>query len=264
MSPPATQAAKQSSSYTVYETLDTCGITRWLPSVQNGHYCIGIDLKGFGQSGKVPGDHRPEGIADELHAMLESIGVRSFHLVSHDRGAVAADFIAAKFPQSVKTYARCEQHLYHYHPRLSAHLDLMRETPYNHVLDDPKQVVCMAYRGMSQGKHSVPTEELRRSVQEFSYPGFDRAVVRYLNSSTTEQGTKHRRSMQLAQWQCPVVVVLGADSPTQPREFFEDIQRYIPNAEVQVRFIDEAGHFFPMERPEKATEEIRRVVGSKC
>lgn len=225
------------------------------------YYCIGTDLKGFGQSGKEPGDYRLEGLAEQLFAMLNTIGVKSFFLVSHDRGAIAADFIAAHHPESVKAYARCEQHLYHYNPLLSRHLDLMREAPYNHVLDDPKQVVCMAYRGMSQGKHTVSKEELVRSVQEFSYPGIDRAIVRYLNSSTPQQETQHRRDTQLAQWRCPVVLIYGANSPTQPREFFEGVDNYMPNAaSVVVRFIGDAGHFFPMERPDVATEEIRRVL----
>lgn len=226
-----------------------------------GYYCIGIDLKGFGQSDKEPGDYRVEGVAEQLHALLDTIGVQTFYLVSHDRGAVVADYLAADHPEGVKAHARCEQHLHHYHPLLSRHLDLMREAPYNRILDDPKQVVCMAYRGMSQGKNAVSTEELRRSVQEFSHAGIDRAVVRYLNASTTEQETKHRRKTQLAQWRCPVVIVNGAESPTQPVEFFADAKNYIPHAaSVYVKIVDDAGHFFPMERPDKATEEIRGML----
>ena len=228
---------------------------------QGGYFCVGVDLKGFGQSGKEPGDYRLEGVAEQLHVMLQKIGIPSFYLVAHDRGAVAADFLTAEHPESVKAYARCEQHLHHYNPLLSRHLDLMREAPYNHVLDDPKQVVCMAYRGMSQGKHPAPTEELRRSVQESSYPGIDRAVVRYLNASTPEQETKHRRHKQLAQWKCPIVLILGTESPTQPREFFKEAEKYIAHAvSVRVKYIENAGHFFPMERPEQATREIQSIL----
>ena len=227
---------------------------------REGYYCIGIDLKGFGQSGKEPGDYRMEGVAEQLHAMLSTIDIKTFYLVSHDRGAVVGDFLTANHPESVKGYARCEQHLYHYNPLLSHHLDLMREAAYNHVLNDPKQVVCMAYRGMSQGKHPVPLQHLRRSVQEFSYPSMDRAIVRYLNASTTEQETKHRRNTQLAEWKCPVVLVIGSESPTQPIEFFEEAEKYIPNALVRLKVMEEAGHFFPMERPEKAVEVIRDML----
>jgi pimeloyl-ACP methyl ester carboxylesterase len=230
------------------------------PAVE-GYHCIGIDLEGFGQFGKQPGDYRLEGVAEHLDVMLTTIGIRSFYLGSHDRGAVAADFVAANHTDSVRGYARCEQHLYRYNPSLSRHLDLTREARYNHMLDNPKQILCMAYRGMSQGKYPVSSEQLRWSAQEFSYPGIDRVVVRYINSSTTEQKTKHRRNKQLSQWRCPVLSVIGAESPTQPREFFEGVESYIPNAAcVRLKIVDGAGHFFPMERPEKATEEIRSML----
>ena len=39
------------------------------------HRCIGVDLKGYGQSEKGPGDYRHEGAAEKLFVMLQKIGV---------------------------------------------------------------------------------------------------------------------------------------------------------------------------------------------
>ena len=50
------------------------------------------------------------------------------------------------------------------------------------------------------------------------------------------------------------------DSPSQPREFFEDVEQYIPNARiVQLKFIP-GGHFWPLESPNEATEGIRDMI----
>ena len=50
------------------------------------------------------------------------------------------------------------------------------------------------------------------------------------------------------------------DSPSQPREFFEDVEQYIPNARVvQLKFIP-GGHFWPLESPSEATEGIRAMI----
>ena len=80
--------------------------------------CIAIDLKGYGQSETGPGEYRHERVADQLWAMLQEIGLTQFNLVTHDRGTVQADFIAAKYPSAVLRYGRGEQRLYHFNPAL--------------------------------------------------------------------------------------------------------------------------------------------------
>ena len=68
---------------------------------------------------KRAGDYRHEGAADQLYAMLQQIGIKRFNLVTHDRGSVQADYIAAKYPESILRYAHGEQHLHHYNPQLA-------------------------------------------------------------------------------------------------------------------------------------------------
>ena len=63
--------------------------------------CIAIDLKGYGQSHKERGDFRHEGVAEQVIALLDMLGVDRFNLFSHDRGTVQADFIAAKHAERV-------------------------------------------------------------------------------------------------------------------------------------------------------------------
>jgi pimeloyl-ACP methyl ester carboxylesterase len=64
------------------------------------HRVIRYDLRGFGQS---TGDADNTANADDLRILLDSLGVRSAHLVGLSRGAgVAADF-AVHWPDRVKT-----------------------------------------------------------------------------------------------------------------------------------------------------------------
>ena len=46
---------------------------QWHPqmaALADTHRCIAIDLKGYGQSDKRPGDYRHEGVSEQLFAML--------------------------------------------------------------------------------------------------------------------------------------------------------------------------------------------------
>ena len=77
--------------------------------------------------------------------MLKQIGLTQFDVVTHDRGTVQADFIAANHPESVLRYARGEQHLYHFNPLLAPQGDIFMNAPYSGIMEDPKFFVVWVY-----------------------------------------------------------------------------------------------------------------------
>lgn len=222
------------------------------------YHCIAVDLKGYGQSDKKGGDYRHEGVAEQLWTMLQQIGVKQFNLVTHDRGTAQADFIAANHPESVLRYGRGEQHLFHFNPALAPQGDLFMDAPYNGIMDDPKRLVLWGYTWLTM--RPIPDKEMERVIQEFSYPGITKAVPRYFNSSSFRQEWLARRDRLLAAWKCPVMILQGYESKTQPREFYEDAKICIPNAKsVEVRYIP-GGHFWSKESPDETTEAIRELL----
>jgi len=220
--------------------------------------CIAVDLKGYGQSAKGPGDYRHEGAGEQLYAMLQQIGVTKFNLVTHDRGTVQGDFIAANHPDSVLRYARGEQHLYHFNPVLAPQGDIFMNSPWTGIMEDPKRFVVWVYTWIT--KRPISDEEMARVIQEYSYTGITRSVPRYFNSSSFRQEWLVRRNRLLAAWTCPVLIMQGHDSKTQPREFYEASRDYIPNAkDVQVRFLP-GGHFWTLESPDETTAAIWHLM----
>ena len=228
-------------------------------SALSGMYrCIAVDLKGYGQSANGPGDYRHEGASEQLYAMLREIQVTQFNLVTHDRGTAQGDFIVANHPESVLRYARGEQHLYHFNPLLAPQGETFMNAPWTGIMEDPKRFVVWVYTWVS--KRPISDEEMARVIQEFSYPGIVRAVPRYFNSNSFRQEWLARRNRLLAAWRCPVLIMQGYDSKTQPREFYENAQDYIPNAsEVKVKYMP-GGHFWTLESPNETTEAIRDLL----
>ena len=229
-----------------------------MSALSGTHRCIAVDLKGYGQSDTGPGDYRHEGSSEQLWTMLRQIGVTRFNLATHDRGTVQGDFIAANHSESVLRYARGEQHLYHFNPKLAPQGDLFKDAPYTGMMEDPKGFVIWVYTWIT--KLPIADAEMERVIQEYSYPGITRAVPRYFNSSTFRQEWLVRRERLLAAWTCPVMIMQGYESKSQPREFYEKARNYIPNApSVDVSYIP-GGHFWTLESPTETTEAIRKLL----
>lgn len=229
-----------------------------MAALAHDYRCIGVDLKGYGQSEKSPGDYRHEAAAEQLLGALGLAGVDRFNLVAHDRGTVQGDFIAANHPDRVLRYGRGEQHLFHFNPALAPQAPMFADSPSNGLMDDRTRFVVWMYTWVS--KHRVPDDQMRRLIQEFSYEDTNKAVPRYFNSSTFRQEWIQRRTRLLAAWKCPMMVIQGYDSKTQPREFYENAREYIPNAtDVLVRYVD-AGHFWSMEQPDAVTGLVRELM----
>ncbi|MTD54443.1 alpha/beta fold hydrolase [Amycolatopsis pithecellobii] len=230
-----------------------------MAALSDSRRCIAIDLKGYGQSEKGRGDYRHVGAAQQLVELLDAIGVHEFVLVTHDRGTVQGDHIAAAHPTRVRHYVRGEQHLYHFNPALAPHDDLIAEAPWSGMMEDPKRFVVASYTMV--GGLPVADEDMRRVIQEYSYPGITRAVPRYNMGSTFRKEWIERRRDLISRWRSPITLIQGWDSRTQPREFFADARERIPYAaDVDVRYIT-GGHFWPLESPAEASALLRKVLG---
>jgi pimeloyl-ACP methyl ester carboxylesterase len=197
-----------------------------------------------------------------MHAMICQIGVTKFNIVTHDRGTVQADFIVAKYPETVLRYGRGEQHLYHFHPALAPQEHIFRDAPWTGIMNDPKRFVVWVYTWITE--RPISDQVMSRVIQEFSYPGISRAVPRYFNSSTFRQEWLTRRRKLLEAWVCPVLLLQGYGSKTQPREFYEKPGNYIPNApNVDVKYLP-GGHFWTLESPEETTDAIRHLLSMEA
>ena len=129
---------------------------------------------------------------------------------------------------------------------------------WNGIMEDPKRFVVWVYTWITQ--LPISDEEMIRVIQEFSYPGIVRAVTRYFNSSRFLSEWFDKRKKLLSAWTCPIVIMEGYDSKTQPREFYEDARKYIPNAkDVSVRYMP-GGHFWTLESPKETTDAIRHLL----
>ena len=189
------------------------------------YHVLSIDIKGYGQSEKGPGDYRHAGVAEQLLGLFDVLEIEQAHFVTHDRGTLLIDNLAAWYPERVGKYVRGEQHLWHWHPDLSPQEHWFRN-PERNLFSHPERIVGDLHTILTT--RPIPERDVKRTVQEASHPYIDWCVPRYFQSSSFRKEWIDRRLHLIAAWQCPILVLQAHDDPFQPREFYEGIERTYP------------------------------------
>src|SRR5213594_1595791 len=65
--------------------------------------CISVDLRGAGETDKPAGVYYPELFADDVGAFMQALGVDRAHISGLSMGAATGMWLAAKYPQKVKS-----------------------------------------------------------------------------------------------------------------------------------------------------------------
>src|SRR6202030_1919181 len=76
----------------------------WLPLIANladRHTVIAPDLRGFGQSAAPDDGYIKKAMAQDIHALVNSLGYNRIRLVGHDIGLMVAYAYAAQYPAEV-------------------------------------------------------------------------------------------------------------------------------------------------------------------
>lgn len=231
-----------------------------LESLSNEYHCVALDLKGYGQSDKRTGDYRQRGVAAQLRALLDELGVGEFALVTHDRGTPPGDHLVSMLGDRVFGYARGQQHLWHLHPSLHPQEQLFTSAEAPNILADARRFVATAYTWLTA--RPIATSDLLRTIEEFSHPGIATALPRYFHSSSFRQEWIDRRTSLIRTWTSPVLILQGAQDPVQPREFYTDpdVVQMLP-AGSDVHMFD-TGHFWPFEAPQETVDTVRDFLSS--
>ena len=100
-----------------------------MPTLATQFRVLTFDLKGYGRSEKADGDYTGNGVARELLACLDKIGIERFRLAGHDWGVIVGDHIVNQAPDRVERYMRCCLSLHTYDVRNSLHHQWNGENP---------------------------------------------------------------------------------------------------------------------------------------
>jgi pimeloyl-ACP methyl ester carboxylesterase len=219
---------------------------------------IAPDLRGFGQSSKPTTGFDKQTMAQDIHALVTSLGLRQIVLVGHDIGLMVAYAYAAQYPNDVKRIVLMDaflpgvgdwttvwllRDLWHFHFYGETPLKLVtgRERIYfEHFWND----------FAADRKHSVPEADRRFYARSYAQPGAMRAGFEVFRAF--EQDAKDFAQLAQTKLTMPMLVLTGEKASG---EFLIEQARLV-NSNVEGVVIKGKGHWLMEEAPQEVIPQL--------
>ncbi|MEO1594983.1 MAG: alpha/beta hydrolase [Pseudomonadota bacterium] len=209
------------------------------------YYVIAVDTLGYGQSDKrAEVDVSYAAVAKDLTRLLAAIDVKTFHLVTHDRGSVIADHLLADkaLSRRVQSFLRMQQSFDQPHG--------LPRPPHADMATVEWQSRPGMIRSLYAGDYvsvALPEEEIARLEWEWGFEGTAEAAARTFRGTSFDIEREFRLKHSIPNMTMPVWIVQGDDDPGQHPEEYAHSARLLPNGRV---IIVDANHFIHTEKPE--------------
>jgi pimeloyl-ACP methyl ester carboxylesterase len=233
-----------------------------LPRLAAGHTVIVPDLRGAGASSKPDGGYDKKTMAQDIHALLRSLGVDKATIVGHDIGLMVAYAYAAQYPAETERVVLMDAFL----PGIGNWKDmwLLRDLWHFHFYGEvPLALVTGRERTYlehfwndfaADPHHSVPDPDRERYAAAYAQPGAMRAGFEWFRNF--ERDAADFAGMAQHRLRMPVRVIAGEKSGGS---FLIDQVRLVAD-DVDGAIIPGTGHWLLEEAPDRVMTILQEYV----
>lgn len=226
----------------------------WLPlfaELSRSHQVIAPDLRGAGSSAKPEGGYDKKSMARDIHALVQSLGLRQISIVGHDIGLMVAYAYAAQFPDEVEKIVLMDAFL----PGVGdwTSVWLLRDLWHFHFYGEvPLQLVAGRERiyfehfwndFAADRHHSIPEADRVFYAAEYARPGGMRAGFEYFRAF--ERDAADFAALAKTQLKMPMLVLTGEKASGT----FLIEQAKLVAADVRGVVVPGSGHWLMEEAP---------------
>ncbi|MGP1679481.1 MAG: 3-oxoadipate enol-lactonase [Giesbergeria sp.] len=196
------------------------------------------DTRGHGASGAPAGAYTLELLADDLHGLLQGLGVQSTHFVGLSMGGMIGQTYALKYPGMFKSLALCDT-TSRYPAGVSG---LWAERIKTVETQGMEPLVAPTlerwFTEPFRKTHPEVVQKVAAMIRTTPAPGY---------VGCCHAIPKINLSARLKEIRCPAVVIVGKDDPGTPVAMAEEIHQALPGSTLVI--IPSAAHLSNLEQP---------------
>jgi len=224
-----------------------------IPQLAERRIVIAPDLRGAGASSKPDAGYDKKTLAQDIHALVKSLGYSKVKIVGHDIGLMVAYAYAAQYPDEVESIVLMDaflpgvgdwtkvwllRDLWHFH--------FYGETPLKLVQGRERIYFEHFWNDFAADRtHSIPEKDRQFYAAEYARPGGMRAGFEYFKNF--EQDAKDFTGFAQTKLTMPMLVLAGEKASGQ---FLID-QGKLVDTNVEGIIVKGSGHWLMEEAPEQ-------------
>ncbi|WP_435174323.1 alpha/beta fold hydrolase [Actinacidiphila sp. bgisy145] len=240
---------------------------RLIPLLARNHRVFAVDLRGFGDSGNGPGPYDSATAAEDLHLLIEHLGVGPVHLTGQDIAGATVFRLAAAYARDVLSLTAIETGLPGFGMEVLAdithggawYIGVLTTPGIPEMLLTGREYDFMArflFPALTSVPGAVAEADLDEFVRTYARPDGWRGAIG-LYRSMLEEGPGITALAQTPGLNVPVLAVgAGAGS------FTSATMTQAASTEVSSVLLDGVGHYVAMEAPEELAKAIVEFTAS--
>lgn len=224
-----------------------------IPVLAKTHRVIALDLKGFGWSGRPPGDYSPLAEAQLVFALLNQRGVKQVAVVAHSWGCSIALRMALLHPERVTRLALYDAWVYE--QQLPSTFQWARADGLGEVLFDLfyKQLPAEKMSAAFYDQRYVTQDLVDRVKAALDRPGTTAAALAAVRGQRFYAVQAHYKQVDQ-----PVLLLWGREDRVAPLSVADRLLRDLPDSHLIV--YPRCGHFPMIEARAASTRDLARFL----
>jgi 3-oxoadipate enol-lactonase/4-carboxymuconolactone decarboxylase len=205
------------------------------------------DFRGHGLSGVTPGPYTVDGLAEDMLALLDAVGVDAAHVAGISLGGLVAQAMACQAPARVRSLALIDTAL----ALPPAQMWLDRAALVRRDGIEPLVEPVVARWVTEAALASLGAQALRSMLRQTDPEGYAAAAEAVGAADFTQR---------VSALSVPTLVLVGDGDLATPPTSAEALRDAIPGARIEV--IPDAAHIPTMEQPEQVVAALRQFLAA--
>jgi pimeloyl-ACP methyl ester carboxylesterase len=238
-----------------------------MPALADRHRVIALDLRGFGWSQAPPDGYEKENLATDVLAVLDELGLERVKLVGHDWGGWIGFLLGLRAPERFERYLALNilppwttmramaPHLWRFWYQW-----LILSPGVGYRLHRGGKFIPKVLAGASVRREVWDDATLHAFADTFTEPARARAGVQmYRVFNLREVREIARGRYANARLSVPTRLIFGTGDFALRHELLAGYERHAD--QMEVKLVDDCGHFIADEMPELVAEHAREFFG---